>query len=338
MFINKSLILFLGVLGAAPIEAANLRTIIENAEGGYERNLKVAKSECTLMVSSDLKIPGDELEDDHTEESFQCMLDSSDTNGQANQILPIRASIAQLSKMKDMLNKGELRPGKSTLNHGGAAFGKDGIFVPPGLDIASAVRNNGNGNGNDKNKSRSLQGDLFGNKPILVVKVIDVNGKQRTESVEQIGDDIFGTVNDPVNLKSQMKACSFDQLNIVPGTYDPTKIPAGEPSATGVIQVDISIALDGGDDRYAIHNAVTAAVQTKLGFSLPGPYEQVMYVLEKCYTGCGWAAYAYINSWMSVYQASYYKQVGVQMHGKLFIFYQAPKARELQLAHFLSSL
>ena len=27
-----------------------------------------------------------------------------------------------------------------------------------------------------------------------------------------------------------------------------------------------------------------------------------MFVLEKCYTGCGWAAYAYINSWMSVYQ------------------------------------
>jgi hypothetical protein len=236
MFIKKAAILFLGALGAAPIEAANLRTIA-NAEGGYERNLKVAKSECTLMVSSDLKIPGAELEDDHTEETFQCMLDSSDTNGQANQILPIRASIAQLSKMKDMLNKGELRPGKSTLNHGGAAFGKEGIFLPPGLDIASAVRNNGNKN--DKNKSRSLQGDLFGDKPILVVKVIDVNGKQRAESVEQIGDDIFGTVDDPVNLMSQMKACSFDQLNIVPGTYDPTKIPDGEPSATGVIQVNI---------------------------------------------------------------------------------------------------
>lgn len=335
MFNKKSLILFLGVLGAAPIEAANLRTI-ENAEGGYERNLKVAKSECTLMVSLDLKIPGAELGDDHTEESFQCMLDSSDTNGQANQILPIRASIAQLSKMKDMLNKGELRPGKSTLNHGGAVFGKDGLFIPPGLNIASAVRNNGNGN--DKNNSRFLQGDVFGDKPILVVKVIDVNGKQRPETVAQIGDDIFGTINDPVNLKSQMKACSFDQLNIIPGTYSPTKIPAGEPSAPGVIQINISIALDGGDDRYAIHNAVTAAVQTKLGHSLPGPYEQVMYVLEKCYTGCGWAAYAYVNSWMSVYQAQYYKLVGVQMHGKLFIVYQAPKARELQLAHFLSFL
>ena len=31
-------------------------------------------------------------------------------------------------------------------------------------------------------------------------------------------------------------------------------------------------------------------------------------------TGCGWAAYAYVNSWMSVYQAHYYKLVGVTVH------------------------
>ena len=30
--------------------------------------------------------------------------------------------------------------------------------------------------------------------------------------------------------------------------------------------------------------------------------------------GCGWAAYAYVNSWMSVYQAHYYKLVGVTVH------------------------
>ena len=65
-----------------------------------------------------------------------------------------------------------------------------------------------------------------------------------------------------------------------------------------------------------------------------------MFVLEKCYNGCGWAAYAYVNSWMSVYQVRihvalacyakavvshsdrtaikwqsvYYKHVGVQVH------------------------
>jgi len=40
-----------------------------------------------------------------------------------------------------------------------------------------------------------------------------------------------------------------------------------------------------------------------------------MYVLHSCIVGCGWAAYAGVNSWYSVYQGGYYKQVGVQMHG-----------------------
>ena len=63
-------------------------------------------------------------------------------------------------------------------------------------------------------------------------------------------------------------------------------------------------------------NAVTSAVYNDFGISLPGQYQQVMYVLEGCYQDCGWAAYAYVNSWLSVYQGAYYKYVGVQMHGK----------------------
>eukprot|EP00957_Ditylum_brightwellii_P206416 15348337-Ditylum_brightwellii.AAC.1 len=79
--------------------------------------------------------------------------------------------------------------------------------------------------------------------------------------------------------------------------------------------MEATIAIDiTQNDRYTIHNAVTAEVNRLLGFSLPGPFEQVMYVIEKCYVGCGWAAYAYINSWMSVYQSNYYYQPGVQVH------------------------
>ena len=65
----------------------------------------------------------------------------------------------------------------------------------------------------------------------------------------------------------------------------------------------------------AIRNAVTTAATAKLGHSLPGPYDYVLYSLESCYGGdCGWAAYAYINSWNSVYQNVYYKRPGVLMH------------------------
>ena len=83
------------------------------------------------------------------------------------------------------------------------------------------------------------------------------------------------------------------------------------------VTIDVSLV---NSSQSTIRSKVAQEVQNKLGFSLPGPYQQVMYVLEKCYVGCGWAAYAYVNSWLSVYQAGYYKSVGVQMHGKLGSF------------------
>jgi hypothetical protein len=39
-----------------------------------------------------------------------------------------------------------------------------------------------------------------------------------------------------------------------------------------------------------------------------------MYNLQGCYVDCGWAAYAYINSWNSVYQGNYYKYAAIQVH------------------------
>ena len=120
-------------------------------------------------------------------------------------------------------------------------------------------------------------------------------------------DEVFGTGNDPVNLKSGLEECSFNKLTVVPGIGDPNEV------ATGVIEVSIGISLE-VNDRGTIRNAVTTAVQNKLGHSLPGPYNYILYSLEKCYQGCGWAAYAYINSWNSVYQDRYYKLPGVLMH------------------------
>lgn len=119
---------------------------------------------------------------------------------------------------------------------------------------------------------------------------------------------MFGTGVDTVNLKSGLEECSWEKINVVVGLGDSNEV------ATGVIEVSIGIPLDGSTDS-AIRNAVTTAVQNKLGHSLPGPYDYVLYSLEKCYgDDCGWAAYAYINSWNSVYQGVYYKRPGVLMH------------------------
>jgi len=128
-------------------------------------------------------------------------------------------------------------------------------------------------------------------------------------------DEVFGTGVDPVNLKSGLEECSFNQINVVPELVIQNSATPDMEVAPGVIEVSIDISLE-GNTRGTIRNAVTTAVTNKLGHSLPGPYDYVLYSLEKCYLegDCGWAAYAYINSWNSVYQSVYYKRPGVLMH------------------------
>lgn len=295
MFNNHSLTcLLLGASALSLPELANASTLRKPTAR------KLAKgSRCTIMVSTLLALEPDGQQ----EEQFDCMLDEpGGMKGMSGQIVPIIAEKSQSKQLLHLLKRGEVVPGKSSLAIAGAQIASNGgVALPPGLDIAANVRQNEK---ERTGRKLSKQGD----KPILVVKVTDSAGRARTESSAQIGDDIFGTLSDPVNLASQMKACSFEKLNIIEGPVDEDK-----RAALGVIEVTINIELT-ENDRYAIHNAVTAEVNSKLGYNLPGPYEQVMYVLQKCYVGCGWAAYAYINSWMSVYQDVYYKQVGVQMH------------------------
>ena len=311
MFSKTVLHLFFTVaaLSAPMTSAANLRSSKLESDSSSSRNLKVAKAvECTLMVASDARILEGATE--HLEEdTYECEMDPEDMGGVSGQTLPLLASQAQLAILKKMFNDGDLIPGESTLEHGpNAEFNRDGFFVPSGLDISKNVRKN-NGTNNGRRRLAITTGD----KPILVVKVTDVNGLARSENPAQIGDNVFGTVSDLVNLASQMKACSFDQLNIVPGTLPNGAVDTNVMPAPGVIEVTINVPLV-GNDRSTIRNAVTAAVQTKLNVSLPGPYQQVMYVLESCYQDCGWAAYAYINSWNSVYQGNYYYMTGVLMH------------------------
>ena len=136
-------------------------------------------------------------------------------------------------------------------------------------------------------------GGVTGTKPILVVKVSDSSGRARSESSQVISSDIFGpqpgtntaNIPDAVNLKSQLQDCSkggtsTPQLIIQPGVDQ----HSNKYVAPGTIEVTIDVTLT-DNDRYVIHDAITNAVEDELDISLPGPYEQVMYVIEKCYVG-----------------------------------------------------
>lgn len=261
-------------------------------------------SACVIQAVAELHLkPNDSTNDDI---SFECEpLDPSDTGGITGISFPLVLDKGQKKGLKDKLDSGVLVSDETTImmDNSGITLGNGKLHVPPGREISLGKRNG---------KSKRRLAVVTGVKPILVVRVTDAEGKVVPQNAEQVGDDIFGTKGDPVNLKSQMSACSFNQLNITAGN-PPINSAGSNEVAPGVIEVTIGVHL-ANNTRSTIRNAVTSAAQNKLGFNLPGPYQQVMYVLEGCYQDCGWAAYAYINSWNSVYQGPYYYMTGVQMH------------------------
>ena len=260
--------------------------------------------DCTIIAVADTRIENEPSDENHVV-SFACVLDAADMDGVSNLSFPIMLSDAQHEHMNDLLNRGSIVSNESTLSRtSGISFVDSTITIP-----SLGIHRSSFGNAKIKERKRPV-----GKKPILVVRVIDSNGLVHPHNATTMGDNIFGTLGDPVNLKSQLSACSFGKLEV---TTDYSTNIDEHLAAPGVIEVNIPISIQ-SNDRYAVHNAVTTAVQSKLGFSLPGPFQQVMYNLESCYGyyNCGWAAYAYINSWMSVYKDDYYSYASIQMHGE----------------------
>lgn len=106
---------------------------------------------------------------------------------------------------------------------------------------------------------RRLQ--TIGNKKVIAIRVTSGKGKKNpktTATAAEMSEEIFGTGgNDAVNLVSQFKACSFDQLNFSPlqalvGPNDPILPAAGTPGA-GVYEVTVDW---GTGDHVALRNAI----------------------------------------------------------------------------------
>ena len=164
-------------------------------------------NDCKIQVATLLEIP-DETPDDFEDLVFECELDPADApDGQSNVYKRIEGTESQMKDLKDMLNSGDLVAGVSTLSLAPAAVEMDApgglamdaatteqaqwegnlVKLPVGMEIKSRLNKFGDGS------RRLSNGGLFGQKPMLVVKVVDVNDKQRSETPKQISDDIFGT-------------------------------------------------------------------------------------------------------------------------------------------------
>ncbi len=180
----------------------------------------------------------------------------------------------------------------------------ESVSLPPG---SIQLQTEGTARRRRQLQQRRKLAKYTGTKPVLAVRVTDVNGLAPPGDAHFMSDKFFGTYGDTETMVSQFASCSYDAFKIVTLQYP-------QLSAPGVLDVQISISLK-DSTRDAIRKAVHSAVAAKLGFSAtPGPFSHVLYVVEKCYVDCGWAAYAYVNSWLSVYHSNYFKYPAVALH------------------------
>jgi len=107
------------------------------------------------------------------------------------------------------------------------------VHIPPGSTISKKNR----GGGVESNGRRRLA--TVGQKTVLVVRA-EFFDASTGSTIATLGDEVFGTNGDVINLKSQYDACSYGQLTFSPvadGTTFSNGVDSSANSLNGVITV-----------------------------------------------------------------------------------------------------
>mmetsp|Transcript_35943 Transcript_35943/g.75671 ORF Transcript_35943/g.75671 Transcript_35943/m.75671 type:complete len:585 (+) Transcript_35943:327-2081(+) len=163
-----------------------------------------------------------------------------------------------------------------------------------------------------------------GQKSVLAVRVIHDGTTDRTAltalepsyTKAQLADDVFGaaiseTDPDPVNLHSQFLACSHGKLDFQPTSDLASGIAEVTNIANGVVDVTVSTVCSttcDGQMRNDVNNALSAAFGTSANLIA----DHVMHCLPN--GAMSGIAYAYINSWNSVYSNNWCRYTSAQLH------------------------
>lgn len=212
---------------------------------------------------------------------------------------------------------GEFKSGTTLVTIPGGVIHESSIFIPAATFIS--VDNNDNNDtlisGIDANVVATdnifqdhVRRLVQGNKRVIVIRVVDSNSVATASSAAELGDSVFGSTGDPHNLASRFKACSFNKLILNPvsdlGNGNPTL------NALGVYEVKIPLSAEGADNAI-IREKVTEQLNIDWPeTSMPrrshqkpdesSPFDYALYCLPPGTKG-SWFAYAYANSWLSVY-------------------------------------
>jgi hypothetical protein len=150
--------------------------------------------------------------------------------------------------------------------------------------------------------NRKLQ---TGTKRVLVIRAV-ASDKSTTASESTLSDDIFGTLGDVVNLKTQYSQCSDGKLQFQAVT---TNSLVG---TDGVYTVNLPTTIVTGASDSVIRDAMVNQATADLG-TLTNIADYVMLCLPPGTSG-GWIAYAYVNYWLSVYNDVWCQYPSAQLH------------------------
>ena len=242
-----------------------------------QQTRKLQSSQCNTIIAIDAI---SEVYDDKQtgpDEEFLCELDYGVT-------LPIQGTKEQLDQMRELLHDGTLvsyestlevlqevvvaemmndettgeevqQPAFASLLQGGS------VSLPPG-DV-TVINSSDNG---ERRRRLNYKTQYEGQIKVLAVKVTDKNGLAVDQNARTISDKIFGTYGDSITPKSGMNDCSFGKFVM---TYDYDNVDDSKLSAPGVVEVTIDLDLVKAT-QSEIRAYTTAAVEKKLGISLPG--------------------------------------------------------------------
>lgn len=151
-----------------------------------------------------------------------------------------------------------------------------------------------------------------GTKTTLVLRAIDAIGVSTSASESVLSDEVFGTGEDPVNLKSQYEACSYNQVTFEAAT---SSTQSGTLTTPGVYTVNIENTVS-GSERGSIESAMVAEGNNMLGkmhSQYDSQYDHVMLCIPPGTNG-GWIGYGYYNWYLTVFNDNWCKYVSIQMH------------------------
>ena len=143
-------------------------------------------------------------------------------------------------------------------------------------------------------------------KKVLILRVITGGGKQHPPSSEsRVSDKWFGTHGDKVNARSHFDACSFGKFKFEPFEG---KTTTGITIHNGVY----TITVDADRNDPSLVESQATSMGNKLLGNLQSQFHHV--ALSVPDNNEGYAAYAYVYHWLSLYKDIYVDLVTVQMH------------------------